>query len=80
MSINIPVKTGEVIYIHPEELTIMVVMSSESGFRYIEPMNPKFDDYGNVITTYVSYYDLPDCTISLGNVTNISATLIGKKS
>jgi hypothetical protein len=71
---------GEVLYFVPEELTILVVMVSDDGIRYIEPMNPEFDDYGNVITKYTSYESLSEWTISLGSITNISATLMGKKS
>lgn len=72
--------TGEVLYFIPEDLTILVVMTNETGFRYIEPMNPQFDDHGNILTIYVSYDALSEWTISLGSITNISATLMGKKS
>jgi hypothetical protein len=69
---------GEVLYIYPEELTILVVMAGDDGIRYIEPMNPQFDNNGNVITTYVSYATLSEWTVTLGSITNISATLMGK--
>lgn len=78
MSINKPVIVGEVLYIIPDRLTIMVVMTSEHGFRYVEPMNPQFDDNSNMITTYVSYETLSEWTTSFGSITNISATLMGK--
>jgi hypothetical protein len=74
------VKPGEVLYFHPEELTILVVMVGEHGFRYIEPMNPEFDSNGNIKTTYIIYEALSEWTVSLGSITNISAYLIGKKS
>jgi hypothetical protein len=70
---------GEVLYIYPDELAILVVMNGIDGFRYIEPMNPQFDNNGNIITTYVSYTSLSEWTVSLGSITNISATLMGKK-
>ena len=73
-------KPGEVLHFYPEELTILVVMASEDGIRYIEPMNPQFDDKGNVLTTYVPYSTLSEWTISLGSITNISATLMGKSN
>lgn len=69
---------GEVLYFVPEEITVLVVMASEYGFRYIEPMNPQFDDKGNVVTTYTPYSTLSEWTVSLGSITNISATLMGK--
>lgn len=69
---------GEVLFIQPEELPILVVMRSEEGIRYINPMKPEFDDIGNVKTTYISFKDLSPWTISLGSITNISATLMGK--
>jgi hypothetical protein len=69
---------GEVLYFYPEELTVLVVMAGPLGFRYIEPMNPQFDDHGHLITKYESYETLSEWTISLGSITNISATLMGK--
>jgi hypothetical protein len=72
------VLTGEVLYIYPEETAILVVMTGSDGFRYIEPMNPEFDDHGNLITKYVTYGELSNWTISFGSITNISATLMGK--
>lgn len=72
--------TGEVLYTYPSESPILVVMANDEGVRYIEPMNPKFDDNGNMRTKYISYESLSDFTISLGSITNISALLVGKKS
>jgi hypothetical protein len=69
---------GEVLYFYPEELAILVVMAGDDGIRYIEPMNPRFDNNGSMITTYVSYSALSEWTISLGSITNISAILMGK--
>lgn len=69
---------GEVLYFYPEELAILVVMAGDDGIRYIEPMNPQFDNNGNIITTYIPYATLSEWTISLGSITNISATLIGR--
>lgn len=73
------IKTGDVLYIGSEDLPILVVMASEKGIRYIEPMDPQFDDHGNILTVYVSFETLGEWTISLGSITNISATLMGKK-
>lgn len=74
------VAVGEVLYFQPEEMTILVVMVGEDGFRFIEPMNPEFDSMGNVISIYVSYEAISEWTISLGSITNISASLMGKKT
>jgi hypothetical protein len=70
---------GEVLYFYPEELAILVVMAGDDGIRYIEPMNPEFDANGRMETKYVSYAALGEWTISLGSITNISATLMGRK-
>lgn len=69
---------GEVLYFAPEELSILVVMANEIGVRYIEPMNPKVDDLGNVKTKFISYDALSEWTISFGNIADISETLMGK--
>jgi hypothetical protein len=74
------VKVGDVLYFHPEEMAVLVVMTGDDGFRYIDPMDPHFDNNGNIKTHYTSYAAISEWTISLGSVTNISATLIGKKS
>jgi hypothetical protein len=74
------VETGEVLYFYPEEMAILVVMVGDDGFRYIDPMKPYFDENGNVKTFYASYESLSEWTTSLGSITNISATLMGKKS
>ena len=74
------VTPGEVLYIVPKDLTVLVVMANEKGFRYIDPMNPQFDDMGNVLTVYISYESMSQWTVSFGSITNISATLMGKKS
>ena len=74
------VTPGEVLYIVPKDLTVLVVMGNEKGFRYIDPMNPQFDDMGNVLTVYISYESMSQWTVSFGSITNISATLMGKKS
>lgn len=71
---------GEVLYFYPEERAVLVVMSGDDGIRYIDPMNPQFDNNGSMITTYVSYEELGKMTISFGSITNISAILMGKKS
>jgi hypothetical protein len=71
---------GEVLYFSPEELTVLVVMAGDDGIRYIEPMNLEFDNNGNVKTKYVTYAALSEWTVSFGSITNISATLMGKKS
>lgn len=72
--------TGEVLYFYPEEMAVLVVMAGDDGVRYIDPMNPQFDNNGNIITTYVPYAALSEWTVSFGSVMNISATLMGKKS
>jgi hypothetical protein len=69
---------GEVLYVTPEELPVLVVMSGDDGIRYIEPMNLEFDNNGSIVTKYVSYAALSEWTISFGSITNISATLMGK--
>lgn len=71
---------GEVLYFYPEELPILVVMVGDDGFRYIEPMNPQFDDNGNVLTTYLSYDEIGEWTTSLGSINNILDSLMGKMS
>lgn len=71
---------GELLYFYPEELTILIVMNGDDGVRYVEPMNLKFDNNGNIITTYISYDALSEWTISLGTVSNISERLTEKKS
>lgn len=71
---------GELIHFYPEELSILIVMAGDEGVRYIEPMNPQFDDKGNLITTYISYDALSEWTISLGTVNYISDRLTEKKS
>lgn len=74
------VQPGDVLYFTPEEMTIIVVMSGNDGFRYIEPTNLEFDNNGNIITTYVSYAAIGEWTVSLGNIADISEVIIGKKS
>jgi hypothetical protein len=74
------VETGDVLYFYPEETAFLVVMVGDDGFRYINPMKPEFDKNGNIQTTYTSYAAISEWTTSLGSVTNISATLMGKKS
>jgi hypothetical protein len=74
------VNVGEVLYFYPEEMPVLVVITGDDGFRYINPMKPEFDNNGNVKTTYVSYAAISEWTTSLGSITNISATLMGKKS
>jgi hypothetical protein len=69
---------GDVLYIVPDEIIILVVMANDIGVRYIEPMNPTVDILGNVKTKFISYAALSEWTTSLGSVTNISATLMGK--
>lgn len=71
---------GDILYFTPEELPILVVMTGDDGIRYIEPMNPEFDNNGNIATTYVSYAALSEWTVSFGSISNISKTLIGAKS
>jgi hypothetical protein len=73
-------KPGDVLYFYPEEIPVLVVKSDDDGITYITPMNPKFDNLGNLRTSFISYELLGKWTISLGSVTNISATLIGKRS
>lgn len=72
------IDTGDVLYIAPDDITILVVMANEMGIRYIQPMNPTFDELGNIKTEFISYSKLSAWTISLGSITNISATLMGK--
>lgn len=73
------VKPGDVLFFTGEDLTIMVTMVGDNGIRYYEPMNPEFDNNGNLLMTYTTYASLSEWTISLGSITNISATLMGKK-
>jgi hypothetical protein len=75
-----PIGPGEVLLIHPEEKIVLVVMSNELGIRFIEPMNPEVDILGNVKSKFMSYAAMSEWTVSLGSITNISATLMGKKS
>lgn len=72
------VNPGDVLYFAPEELTVLVVMSGDDGIRYIEPMNPQFDNNGKLETTYLSYDAMSEWTISLGSVDKISERLMGK--
>lgn len=74
------IKPGEVLYFQPEDMTIVVVIVGKDGFRYICPPHLQFDDDGNLISTYVSYEALSEWTISLGTISDISASLIGKKT
>jgi hypothetical protein len=69
---------GEVLFFQPEELTMLVVMASDEGVRYIEPMNLKFDDNGDIKTNYASYETLSEWTISFGTMADVSAKLVGK--
>lgn len=74
------VQPGDVLYFTPEKMTIMVVMSGYGGIRYIEPTNLEFDDNGHIVTTYLSYADIWEWTVSLGNIADLSEVIIGKKS
>jgi hypothetical protein len=74
------VRTGEVLYFYPEEMAVLVVMTGDDGFRFIDPMKPEFDNNGCIKTTYTSYAAISEWTTSLGSITNISATLMNKKS
>lgn len=67
------VKTGDLLFVYPEEMLIMVVMTNGEGIRYIEPMNPQFDDNGNVTSKYIDISDLSGRTFLLGHITNISS-------
>lgn len=74
------VSVGEVLCFQPEETIILVVMVGDNGFRYIEPMNPRFYNNGAVESIYIEYDAISEWTISLGNITNISERLMGNKS
>jgi len=77
---TIVVQPGELLHFAPERKTMLVVMANENGFRYIEPMNPQFDDEGNVISTFVAYEALEEWTISLGTVASLLHLYMGLES
>lgn len=64
-------KPGDILYFHPEELTILVVIASNEGVRYIEPMNPQFNDNGNIITRYADNKTLLEWTSLIGSMDEI---------
>ena len=80
MIAKLGVRPGEVLYFVAEETTVLVVMSGDDGFRYIDPMNLDFDSNGCIKTIYVSYAAIPEWTTSLGSITSIASTLMGKRS
>jgi len=80
MIAKLGVKPGEVLYFNPKETTVLVVMSGDDGFRYIDPMEIEFDNNGCIKTTYISYAAISEWTSSLGSIANIAERLMGKRS
>lgn len=71
------IEPGDLLYLH-EGITILVVMVGGNGIRYMEPMNPKIDDDGNIESIFIPYEKFSEWAVSLGSVDNISAKLMGK--
>ena len=68
-------EAGELLYLHPQELTILVVLAGDDGIRYIDPMNLEFDNNGCIRTNYISYSALSEWSISLGTVASFAQRL-----
>lgn len=69
-------KSGDIIEVAVTNTTMLVVMASEEGVRYVDIENINYDNSGNVKTSYAQVKKLQECNaVVLGNIHNIVAGL-----
>lgn len=63
---------GEVLHFKPDAMYLLVVLTTDSGIRCIDPNNLKFDRKGNIITYYIPNEALKDYSTSHGTVQELA--------
>lgn len=64
-------KVGDLLYFVPENMTIVLVMVSTDGVRYIDMGDLSFKDDGSLVTWYASIEALDEGVVYHGNVSKI---------